>query len=229
LLKVNKQFCKIAVNYLINELQATLDKQNGKVKQLTDVFIKLTQKYSIDELTNKPPSDFILSRGTVKAIDLLNDQRYTKIFVPSVLPHDDILLIYRLYFMLINKHDISNITNKNEFWLQTCNFFLNECNNEIGAVTHELVKNINFSADNLVRIKKLVDGNSHKITPSYFSKLCGTTGLFVFLLKDAFEYVGIIIDYKKTPVYNQYKLEKYHQDIIMKKLASLKKLQTIYT
>ena len=38
----------------------------------------------------------------------------------------------------------------------------------------------------------------NKIVPNYFSKICGTTGLLVFIVKDALEYCGVIINDKKT-------------------------------
>ena len=34
--------------------------------------------------------------------------------------------------------------------------------------------------------------------PNYFSKICGTTGLLVFGIKDALEYCGVIKNDKKT-------------------------------
>jgi hypothetical protein len=164
----------------------------------------------------------------VKAIDLLNDPIYSKIFIENSTPCEDILLSYRLFFMLINKHDIAEIKSNDGFWNRLCAYFLNECNNEIGKIIHELVKTLDFSLDNLLKIQRLLGGNNQKITPSYFSKLCGTTGLFVFLLKDAFEYVGIIVDSKKTPPYNQYKLENYHQQFLSQRLEKLKKYQETY-
>ena len=38
----------------------------------------------------------------------------------------------------------------------------------------------------------------NKIIPNYFSRICGTTGLLVFIVKDALEYCGVIINDKKT-------------------------------
>jgi hypothetical protein len=31
----------------------------------------------------------------------------------------------------------------------------------------------------------------NKINPNNFSKICGTTGLFVFFIKDAIDYIGL--------------------------------------
>ena len=38
------------------------------------------------------------------------------------------------------------------------------------------------------------------IYPSYYSKICGTTGLIVFILKDALEYCGVLVNEKRTPI-----------------------------
>jgi hypothetical protein len=179
----------------------------------------------MEDLTTKVPPEFVLTRGAVKAIDLLNDPLYSKIFTEKSTPCDDIILIYRLFYMLIDRHDVSDIKENNAFWAKSCNYFINDCNNEIGKIIHNLVKTINFSSENLLHIQRLVGNSTHKITPSFFSKVCGTTGLFVFLLKDAFEYVGIIVDNKKTPPYNQYKLEKYHLDVLNERLEKIKALQ----
>ena len=59
------------------------------------------------------------------------------------------------------------------------------------------MKNFDFSEENLVKITKIIGNREKKITPTFYSKTCGTTGLIIFLVKDAMEYAGIIID-KKT-------------------------------
>lgn len=43
---------------------------------------------------------------------------------------------------------------------------------------------------------KILGNNSSKITPNYFSKLCGTTGLIVFFIKDVLDFIGITWDKK---------------------------------
>lgn len=44
-----------------------------------------------------------------------------------------------------------------------------------------------------------MNGHIQKITPAYFSKICGTTGLFVFFIKDILDYFGISNDKKTKP------------------------------
>ena len=52
-------------------------------------------------------------------------------------------------------------------------------------------KKIDINGNNLYQIYNLVKGNLNKIVPNYFSNICGTTGLFVFIIKDILEFLGI--------------------------------------
>jgi hypothetical protein len=61
------------------------------------------------------------------------------------------------------------------------------------------VKAFDFSEENLWKITKIIGNREKKITPTFYSKTCGTTGLIIFLIKDAMEYAGIIIDKKTLP------------------------------
>ena len=37
-----------------------------------------------------------------------------------------------------------------------------------------------------------------KILPNFYSKICSTTGLLIFIIKEALEYCGVIQNEKKT-------------------------------
>ena len=87
-----------------------------------------------------------------------------------------------------------------------------------------LVKDIDFSDNNIYKLTKLVGNNISKIAPNYFSKLCGTTGLFIFLIKDAFDYSGIIVD-KKTSQARLYKNYMYLFDQLQSRMERLKEIQ----
>jgi hypothetical protein len=56
--------------------------------------------------------------------------------------------------------------------------------------------NIDIEGNNLYKIYKLANNNLKKIYPSYYSKSCGTTGLFTFFIKDILDFVGISNDKK---------------------------------
>ncbi len=174
------------------------------------------------DLTEKLPSTFVLTRGASKAVELLNDGLYAKIFKDDSIPIDDIIMIYRLFFYLTNNPKLAEIEGNKEFWSVCCNHFNTIPNGQIGKNILDMIPNLNFSNENLFKMHKLLGNNSHKITPTHFSKLCGTTGLFLFLLKDAFEYSGILADSKKTPPYNAYKFENYYSETIKTAIDKLK-------
>ena len=48
-----------------------------------------------------------------------------------------------------------------------------------------------------MNIKYIAKGNYKKILPNYFSNIGGTTGLFVFVIKDILEFMGITPKIKK--------------------------------
>ena len=48
------------------------------------------------------------------------------------------------------------------------------------------------SPKNLFKINRLIRNNQHKLNPTYFSDICGTSGLVTFFLKDSLEYLGAI-------------------------------------
>ena len=157
------------------------------------------QKYSEEEI-NKSMTEFTLSKGAIKAIELLNNELYDKIFKKPVLDDNlkEILIIYRILFYLLSENEIAEIKDENLFWNTMREYLLNKSEGKIGTFISNNVKNFNFSNKTIYLINKLVKDIKNKIIPSYFTKICGTTGLVVFLIKDALEYCGVIFSDKKT-------------------------------
>jgi hypothetical protein len=85
-----------------------------------------------------------------------------------------------------------------------------------------LVIKFDFSNINIYKINKLVEKNNAKIAPAYFSKICATTGLFIFLIKDALEYAGIIYQDKKTPQGRLYQNLLFAVDFENQKMQKIK-------
>ena len=51
-------------------------------------------------------------------------------------------------------------------------------------------KKIALNGENLYKIYKLTENDITKFCSGYFSKLCGTTGLFIFYIKDILDFLG---------------------------------------
>lgn len=186
---ISKHFNKLFFVYIKNKLEE--DK---------NYFVK--KKINFDE-KNIPPKltlkDFVISKGSTKAIQLLNEPSLNHLFFEDSPANNDILIIYRLFFQLIN-HPYKYIPkDKNEDFWKNCKYYFSH---EIKGKTGELLKKtldenmINIEGDNLYKIYKLVCKDLNKIYPTYYSKTCGTTGLISFFIKDILDFVGISNDEK---------------------------------
>ncbi len=78
-----------------------------------------------------------------------------------------------------------------------------------------------FSDENIYNICKMLGNNATKMTPAYFSKLCGTTGFLIFLIKDMLEYSGILIERKvnNLRIYKNLQFEEYKEKINSDKIG----------
>ena len=217
---------KILTNMITKTEKEYLDLQN-KFKAYQDKFPADCQK-EFDFTSNC----FTMSRGAAKAIELLNDTIYLKLFTSDADPAEELKVVYRIYFMFI-EHPISKIEDGKEFWKACCNYFLTEdktginiiYNLNLGTLIGNLVKNFKFSNENIYNIGKISEKHINKIAPVYFSRICGTTGLLIFLIKDALEYAGLISQEKKTPPYRIYSNHLYsldHSKIHLNKLQTIK-------
>ena len=186
---VSKYFYKLFKVYIITKLLK--DKA---------FFMEKKNSFNKDEITPEINfNDFAISKGSLKAIKLLNEPSLNHIFTEESPPNNDRLIIYRIFFQLI-KHPYRFIPNdqKKEFWEKCQKYFLNENKSKAGELLQKALdeKLINVEGDNLYKIYKLTENNLDIIYPSYFSKICGTTGLVVFFIKDILDFVGISNDKK---------------------------------
>ena len=181
---------------------------------IQDKINAVKMKYKSDEFNEEFPP-FSLSKGAVKAIELLNDDRYNSIFKTKELnpPLDDIIFIYRLFFKLLKDNNLATINDDQLFWMEASDYILNNNNGKTGEFFKEAIKNFDFSAKNIYELKKIVKDQADKIKPQTYSKICSTTGLIVFLIKDTFEFIGIINNTKKNVPSLLLKYLEYIKDI----------------
>jgi len=196
----NKKLMKYLRDKLSDSL-TTLEINNNLSEYSTaqDQINSLKLKYSSDQFETEPPK-FTLSRGTVKAIELLNNEEYGKIFKDKELlpPLDGIVFIYRIFFQFWKDNELKNIQDQKLFWIQASDYILNNSNGKIGDFFRDSVENFEFSGKNIYEAKKLINGKEDQLKPANFTKICGTTGLVVFLIKDTLEYCGILLSLKKN-------------------------------
>ena len=182
----SKAFHFFIINYLLTSLNIERKSISEKINNLN---LKENEKPKKLEVKN-----IALSKGTQKAIILLNDEVFTRIFFEQKKPNKEILFAYKIYFQLINDKEIKisneNLTN-NILWEKIKAYF----QKYNGKISNELINNIKeekilITGDNLYKIYKLIEHNIDKLNPGYFSKICGTTSLFIFYIKDILDFLG---------------------------------------
>ena len=212
LLSFNKKFCKEERIKYINNLI-----KNFGEKQIEQKINEIENKN--EEALNNPLPEFQLSKYSLKIIEELNQEVFLSIFYYDELPskYQEILVVYKLFIQLIKNENLINIKNNKDFWREFCYWFILEGKNKLGFFINQLIKQFDFSKENVKLIKRIVNNTYYKIIPSIYSNLCITTGLIVFIIKDALEYCGIIINKKKTPIkviYEELKKEKENIKIL---------------
>ncbi len=173
------------------------------------------EKYSEEDL-NESYIKFQLSKGALRAVQLLNNDMYSKIFRRPVLDekYSKIYIVYRILFIFFGEFEIANILDDKLFWVKCTEFLNSKSGGKIGDFIIKKIDECNYDIKKIYQIEKLLDGKKDNIiTPSYFSKFCPSTGLLIFLIKDLLEYCGIIISNKKTQLCRIYNNYKYYQKI----------------
>ena len=201
------EFTGINRGFIIERIYILNDKREELIRSLDlsseetidDLIMKIRLKYSNDEL-NKNFSEFQISRGAAKAVELLNNPLYSKLFKKPVLDKnsEEICKIYRTLFTLLGEFQIANIPEDQYFWVKCTEYLNNNSRGKIGSFILDKFKSVTFDKTKIVLMNKFLIGMKKKINPNYFPKICGTTGLLIFLIKDALEYCGVIINDKKT-------------------------------
>ena len=198
-------FDLLYINHLVNKnlkivLLNNLYKEKKDLKDKINNYINNNNINNNINNINNDLSNFVISKGTKKAIILLNEPLLNRLFYDSTtIPNNDILLVYKLFFQFINYTEIINSFNdKKTFWKLTCEYFNIKNNCKTGKIIEDTIneKRINLNFDNLYKIYKLINNKLNIVVPSYFSKICGTTGLFVFFIKDIIDFIGFFEDKK---------------------------------
>lgn len=225
-----------ATKYFHNELCTVIQDKKHQFEERNDITFtstlddkinELRIKYKPDEL-NSEPQPFQISRAATKAIELLNDETYNKLFHHLELkpPMIEIIFIFRVLVQLLDNKELCSISDDKEFWKRVCAYILENNNNKTGAYFIQLIDDFVFTSENIDIIKRLCWGKLNNLKPTYYSKICGTTSLIIFLLKDALEYCGVISNDKKNVpgiAYNSLCYLKTIEEKVNKYIEYLKK------
>ena len=199
-LSISRKFIRQLTYYLDDLYRNVLDINKISFSNtIEDQINNIKNKYKEEELIEARHA-FTLSKGSLKALDLLNSETYNNIFKKTQLqpPLNQIILIYRLFFQLIDKDELIDIENDKQFWEKTRKFILDKNEGKTGTFLKEYISEFDFTCKNIYKLKKLIYKNEDKLKPLIYENICKTTGLIVFIVKDSLEYCGVIKNDKKT-------------------------------
>ena len=206
----SKYFNKNIINYFLKNLNET----KKKLENIKNGFINIPEQKNFN--------NFVFSKGAEKSIELLNEKIITTFFEEVNPPKNEILFVYQIFFQIINNPIKDLYKNKKQFWEKCRFFFLNEGKGKIGILLKDLIiKNkIDVSEDNLYKLYELVKNKLNIILPSYFNRVCRTTVLMTFYIKDILNYLGISNN-KENIGQNGYWTYSYIINSIDKKINTL--------
>jgi len=146
---------------------------------------------------------------------MLNKEDTIKFFEKQKIENKEkeIILIWKIFFYLIEKENFYSIENEEKFWKKMCEYIVKNCNKNVGTFILEKIKGLKFSEKKTFYIEKFVLEKKDKIVPAYFAKICKYTGLLTFAIKEALEYYEIIFSEKKSKPFNLLKKLEYEKKL----------------
>ena len=200
-----------------------------KLKEINSQKLSKEQKEleSINTGNEKLLSEFTLGKVAVKALENLNQKEHSDYFQNEKAPDDAILLTYRILYQLINKEkDILKEKNNDKFWKLFRENILKNSEKGIGDFIQNEFKNLDFSEENIYRLNCLTEGQEERLGPINIGKKDNTAKFICFLIKEALEYIKIVIG-KSKKVSNSEVYKKYLEYIIKKREENQKKLENL--
>lgn len=217
--------------YFMEEILKRIDNMRQIMTTEVDSELKEVDKSEEDNIISN--KEFILSNKAKKALYLLDERSYMDIFkvrkhnnnnnvyLPirnrtnsNTIPNDNVIKIYQILMQLTNKQEIlSYMNNKELFWEKVCNYFNINAKGQFGTFIMNLIEHFDYSKENRMKVVKISSQYLHLFTPSYFTKICSTTALLVFALKDVMEYIGMNITLFSKLQNKKSKIIKYGQII----------------
>ena len=113
----------------------------------------------------------------------------------------------------MGQYEISSISEDMLFWVKFTEYLNSNSEGKIGDFIIKQIEKCDYSHKAIFFIEKMIKGKKEDITPSNFTKICSSTGLLIFLIRELMEYCGIIIDPKKTQISRIYNNLKFYKNL----------------
>ena len=189
LMLINKECFKTLVDILESKTEISIDLLEEEIKKLKEI----NPNIAFDTLKKKPIK---LSVNSMRAISLLNSSSGNNILklTTNELNKKEIVLIYTLYFVAIGKKkEIANLL-ENEKIEYMQNYFKknNTEKNNFGRLIEAELNGKIFDDNIISSLYTLSKKQLNIISPNYFQKINKDIAIFVFVIKDILEQIGLL-------------------------------------
>ena len=189
-----KQLLNVNSIYRINSKEILKQRIELEIKQIKKELNNLKEIYQneidFNEFKKKP---FKLNKKSISVIEYLNSPISEESFLyenKGDLISKDIILVYKIYLCAID--DKFYIKNNKEIWEHICQHF-NKRNKKIALgnfIKNEIEDKI-FSESTITNLYDISYNVLIKINPQYFKSIDETTSMFVFIVRDILEHIGL--------------------------------------
>jgi len=224
---LNKACFKIVIHYLIS-------KKDDYIDDIKESLISLKKNNSDvidqnDSNNNFNIQPLVFNLHSTRAIDLLNSISIKKFFqkISTHSNNKNVILIFDLFFIALGyKNNIISCKNDPKLKWEFYKKMLEENNEKnVGTVIENKLKGRLFTNEIINSLYEYSHSYINIITPSYFQNIDSDFALFIFIIKNILEHVGITKDTNNKK--NVPKLYLLYNAIININKDILKKLNQI--
>jgi hypothetical protein len=222
---INKSCFKIIMYHLILKKEYYIDEIKESLSSLKKNNPEIIEKIDKNKFNLKLEFD----NHTNRAISLLNSKSKVSYLNEKSIDINNkyIILVFDLFFIALGfKKKILSFKNNSKLkWNFYKNYLLNDNNESIGQVISNLAKGIVLDDEIINSLYEYSHNYLNVITPNFFKKTNNDIALFVFIVKNILEQVGITKDVNNKK--NVIKLFKLYNVRINYNSSILQKLNKI--
>ena len=167
---------------------------------------------------------FKFSSNSINALRLLDSNSTEESFnINKNNITNDLLLPYQIYFCSIDNY-IYKIENERECWKKICNYFTKRNKNfKIGTLVEKELNGKIFSDNIIENLYNLGNNELNKLSSNYYKDIDKTTSIFVNIVKDILENIGLS-EKKTILIGQQYLILKARLKVKMDKLKKMNEI-----
>ena len=226
---INKECFKIIMNYLISKKGDYIDEIKESFSQLkNNNSDKIIIQEDFNTIDNIKPLEF--NDHTIRTLNLLNNvniEQFFKIDESDDSINKNILLIFDIFFISLGykKKIFSFKNNVKSKWNFYKNYFIKTGEKNVGPIIEKKIKGRIFDFDIINSLYEYSHDHLKFISPNYFQnsfKSNSNINLFVFIVKNILEHVGINKDNKNvSKLYLLYNARININTLILQKLNKI--------